>query len=166
MKTTTITINGIDLYTCKHSGLLLACNKAEGVKDIYDAKRIIEELLYTYVKENPYNERWSIAIETNDGTAVECSWCCTSSEEYDENITTFVDGERLQDRNNARWLLQAYEIGEAKWTISITDDKGWSEICEEWFNEHVSRVMQRYPEDFTDEERKRAQQARSLLSEY
>ena len=141
-------------------------NGVDAVKDIYDAKRLIEELLYTYIKEHPYNEHWSIAIETNNGTSIECSWRCASPEEHDENITTYVDGERLQDRNHARHLLQAYEIGEAKWTLSSTDDKGWSEICEEWFNEHVSRVMQRYPDEFTDEECKRAQQARYLLSEY
>nr|DAQ59904.1 MAG TPA: hypothetical protein [Caudoviricetes sp.] len=160
-----IIINEIKFYISKYSGGLVAYDKVD-VVDIYDAKRLIEKLLYTYIKANPYKERWSITIETTDGTAVECSWSCASYEHNDEYITTAVDGERLQDRNQASDLLQAYEIGEAKCTLANTSNKELREIDKEWFNDHVVSVMDRYPDEFSDEERKRLNQVRPLLSDY
>lgn len=160
-----IIINEIKFYISKYSGGLVAYDKVD-VVDIYDAKRLIEKLLYTYIKANPYKERWSITIETTDGTAVECSWSCASYEHNDEYITTAVDGERLQDRNQASDLFQAYEIGEAKCTLENTSNKELREIDKEWFNDHVVSVMDRYPDEFSDEERKRLNQVRPLLSDY
>lgn len=136
------------------------------VVDIYDAKRLLEKLLYTYIKDTPYKERWSITIETTDGTAVECSWSCASYEHNDEYITTAVDNERLQDRNQASYLFQAYEIGDAKWTLAHTSNKEFREISKEWFNDHVVSVMDRYPDEFSDDERKRSDLVRPLLSDY
>lgn len=160
-----IIIDEIKFYISKYSGGLVAYDKVD-VVDIYDAKRLLEKLLYTYIKANPYKERWSITIETTDGTAVECSWSCSSYEHNDEYITTAVDNERLQDRNQASYLFQAYEIGDAKRTLADTSNKEFREICKEWFNDHVVSVMDRYPDEFSDEERKRSDQVRPLLSDY
>lgn len=160
-----IIINEIKFYISKYSGGLVAYDKVDAV-DIYDAKRLLEKLLYTYIKDTPYKERWSITIETTDGTAVECSWSCASYEHNDEYITTAVDNERLQDRNQASYLFRAYEIGDAKWTLAHTSNKEFREICNEWFNDHVVSVMDRYPDEFSDDERKRLDQVRPLLSDY
>ena len=77
-----------------------------------------------------------------------------------------MDNERLQDRNQASYLFQAYEIGDAKWTLAHTSNKEFREICKEWFNDHVVSVMDRYPDEFSDDERKRSDQVRPLLSDY
>lgn len=165
MKTKKITLEGIEFYADRYSGALVAYDKIEGVDDINDAKRRLEALLCSYIKEYPYLGLWSITVETNDGHTVEMSWECNSVEEYDEFITTFVDHDRLYDNNQSNYLIEAYEIGDAKWTLASTDEE-IGEICKAWFKSHVEEVIERYPEEFTDEEKARAEEVKPLLAEY
>ena len=164
METKKIIINSIEFYADRYSGALTAYDKIEGVDDIDDAKRLLEDLLSSYIKKRPHLGLWSIAIETNDDHTVEMQWECNSTEEYDEFITTFVDHERLYDNNQSNHLIKAYEVGDAKWTLASTDEE-LSDISEGWFAEHVEDVIKRMPEEFTEEEKKRAIEAKSLLSE-
>lgn len=165
METKKITLEGIEFYADRYSGALVAYDKIEGVDDINDAKRRLEALLCTYIKKRPYLGLWSITVETNDGHTVEMSWECNSVEEYDEFITTFVDHDRLYDNNQSNYLIEAYEIGDAKWTLASTDEE-IGEICEVWFKSHVEEVIERYPEEFTAEEKARAEEVKPLLAEY
>lgn len=165
METKKITLEGIEFYANRYSGALVAYDKIEGVDDINDAKRRLEALLCTYIKKRPYLGLWSITIETNDDHTVEMRWECNSVEEYDEFITTFVDHDRLYDNNQSNYLIEAYEIGDAKWTLASTDEE-IGEICKAWFKSHVEEVIERYPEEFTDEEKARAEEVKPLLAEY
>ena len=165
METKKITLEGLEFYADRYSGALVAYDKIEGVDDINDAKLLLEALLCSYIKERPDLGLWSVTVETNDGHTVEMRWECNSVEEYDEFITTFVDHDRLYDNNQSNHLIKAYEIGDAKLTLASTDEE-LGEICEEWFKSHVEEVIERYPEEFTDEEKARAEEVKPLLSEY
>lgn len=81
-------------------------------------------------------------------------------------ITTFVDNDRISDRNYANDLVEAFEIGDAKATLSDTTDEDFGSISEGWFKEHVEKIIERYPNDFSDDEKKRAIEVKSLLCEY
>lgn len=165
METKKITLEGIEFYADRYSGALVAYDKIEGVDDIDDAKRRIEALLCSYIKKYPYFGTWSIKMDTKDGHTVELRWSCNSVEEYDEVITTFVDNERVYDNNQSNYLIKAYEIGDAKWTLASTDEE-IGEISEAWFKSHVEEVIERYPEEFTAEEKARAEEVKPLLAEY
>lgn len=160
-----IIINGIK-FLCDDYGGIFAYNKIEGLDTIDDAKELLNDLLYTYVKEYPYNETWRISVDTTDGTKVELSWSCNSVDEYDEMITTFVDNDHISDRNYANDLVEAFEIGDAKATLSDTTDEEFGSISEGWFEDHVEKIIERYPNDFSEEEKKRAIEVKSLLCEY
>lgn len=165
METKKTIINGVEFYADRNSSALVAYNNINGVDTIDDAKSFIEDLLCSYIKEYPYLGIWSITIDTNDGHTVELRWECNSTEEYDEFIDTFVDNERVYDNNQSNYLIKAYEIGDAKWTLASSDEE-IGEICEAWFKSHVEEVIERYPEEFTDEEKARAEEVKPLLSEY
>ena len=166
METKKITLEGIEFYADRYSGALVAYDKIEGVDDINDAKTLIEGLLCTYIKKCPHLGLWSITVETNDDHTVEMRWECNSTEEYDEFITTFVDHDRLYDNNQSNYLIEAFEIGDARATLSDTTDEEFGEISKEWFADHVEKIIERHPEEFTDEEKARAEEVKPLLSEY
>ena len=81
-------------------------------------------------------------------------------------ITTFVDNDRISDRNYANDLLEAFEIGDAKATLSDTTDEEFGSISEGWFEDHVEKIIERHPDEFSEEEKKRAIEVKPLLCEY
>lgn len=165
MATKSITINGIEFLSDNYGGIF-AYDEIEGLNTIDDAKRILNDLLYTYVKEHPYNETWRISVDTTDGTKVELSWSCYCVDQCDEFIELFVDNERIRDRNDSSNLVEAFEIGDAKATLSDTTDEEFGSISKGWFKEHVEKIIERYPNEFSEEEKKRAIEVKSLLCEY
>lgn len=160
-----ITINGIKFLIDNYGGIF-AYDEIEGLDTIDDAKRILNDFLYTYVKEHPYRGTWSIQADTKDGYSVELSWSCDSVDEHDEMITTFVDNDRISDRNYADDLVEAFWIGDAKATLSDTTDEEFGSISKGWFKEHVEKIIERYPDEFSADEKKRAIEVKSLLCEY
>ncbi len=104
------TINGVEFLSDNHdSRSLVAFNTPEGADTLEDAKYIAEQLLEAYVKLEPNNGYWSVEIESKDDHRVRVSWSFEGdSIEGDEFIKTRVDGDLLDDRNNARNLLKAY----------------------------------------------------------
>lgn len=165
METKKTIINGVEFYADRNSGALVAYNNINGVDTIDDAKSFIEDLLCSYIKEYPNLGTWSITVDTNDGHTVELRWSCDSVEEYDEFIETFVDNERIYDKNASNHLIEAFEVGEAKWTLANTTDEEYSDISKNWFTDHIERIIKRLPNEFTEEEKQRANNAKALLSE-
>ena len=160
-----IIINGIE-FLCDDYGGIFAYNKIEGLDTIDDAKRLLNDLLYTYVKEYPYNETWRISVDTTDGTKVELNWSCYCVDQCDEFIKLFVDNELIRDRNESNNLVEAFEIGDAKATLSDTTDEEFGSISEGWFEDHVEKIIERYADEFSEEEKKRAIEVKPLLCEY
>ena len=161
------TINGVEFFSNRNdSRALVAYNAPDVAETLEDAKRIAEKLLESYVEQEPGNGYWSIEIESKDGYRVEVSWNFDGcSVEGDEFITTYVDGERLYDRNLADNMRLAYRIGDAKELLSSTDDEEWQEIGIEWFNERVADFAARYPDSFTQEQREEVKRVSDMIKE-
>nr|DAK81881.1 MAG TPA: hypothetical protein [Caudoviricetes sp.] len=104
------TINGVEFFSANHDiRSLIAFNTPEGADTLEDAKYVAEQLLEAYVELEPNNGYWSVEIDSTDGHNVAVSWSFDGdSIEGDEFIKTYVDGELLNDRNNACNLKKAY----------------------------------------------------------
>ena len=161
------TINGVEFFSDRNdSRVLVAYNAPDVAETLEDAKLIAERLLERYVEQEPGNGYWSVEVESKDGYRVEVSWSFDGdSIEGDEFITTYVDGERLYDRNLADNMRLAYRIGDAKELLSSTDDEEWQEIGIEWFNEHVADFAARYPDSFTQEQREEVKRVSDMIKE-
>ncbi len=161
------TINGVEFFSDRNdSRALVAYNAPDVAETLEDAKLIAERLLERYVEQEPGNGYWSVEVESKDGYRVEVSWSFDgNSIEGDEFITTYVDGERLYDRNLADNMRLAYRIGDAKELLSSTDDEEWQEIGIEWFNEHVADFAARYPDSFTQEQREEVKRVSDMIKE-
>lgn len=161
------TINGVEFFSDRNdSRALVAYNAPDVAETLEDAKLIAERLLERYVEQDPGNGYWSVEVESKDGYRVEVSWSFDgNSIEGDEFITTYVDGERLYDRNLADNMRLAYRIGDAKELLSSTDDEEWQEIGIEWFNEHVADFAARYPDSFTQEQREEVKRVSDMIKE-
>lgn len=161
------TINGVEFFSDRNDRrALVAYNAPDVAETLEDAKLIAERLLERYVEQEPGNGYWSVEVESKDGYRVEVSWSFDGdSIEGDEFITTYVDGERLCDRNLADNMRLAYRIGDAKELLSSTDDEEWQEIGIEWFNEHVADFAARYPDSFTQEQREEVKRVSDILKE-
>lgn len=161
------TINGVEFFSNRNdSRALVAYNAPDVAETLEDAKLIAERLLERYVEQEPENGYWSVEVESKDGYRVEVSWSFDGdSIEGDEFITTYVDGERLYDRNLADNMRLAYRIGDAKELLSSTDDEEWQDIGIEWFNEHVADFAARYPDSFTQEQREEVKRVSDMIKE-
>ena len=160
-----ITIKGIRFLFDNYGGIF-TLDYIEGIDTIDDAKHLLNDLLYTYVKEYPYNGTWSISVETKDGRRVELQWWCDCPDQCAEFIKLYVDNERIRDGNDSSNLVEAFEIGDAKETLSDTTDEEFGSISEGWFEDHVEKIIERHPDEFSEEEKKRAIEVKPLLCEY
>lgn len=105
------TIDGVKFFTAKSDNrALVAYEKSEEAETLRDAKFIAEDLLEKYVAQEPNNEYWSIQLDSKDGHTVDVSWKVEGdSEDGDEFIKTYVDGELINDKNSARHLREIYK---------------------------------------------------------
>ena len=161
------TINGVEFFSDRNdSRVLVACKVPDGAETLEDAKRIAEKLLEAYVESEPSNGYWSVEIESKDGYRVEVSWKFEGcSVEGDEFITTYVDGERLYDKNIADNMRLAYQLGDAKDLLASTDDEEWQKIGIEWFNEHIADVAAYYPDSFAQEQLEEVKRISDMLKQ-
>lgn len=164
MKTT---IDGVEFFSDRNdSRALVAYNTPEGAETLEDAKFIAEKRLESYIEQEPENGYWSIEIESKDGYRVEVSWSFEGcSSDGDEFITTYVNGERLCDKNLADNMRLAYRIGDAKELLSSIDDEEWQEIGIAWFNERIADFAARYPDRFTQEQREEVKRISDVIKQ-
>lgn len=159
------TINGVEFFSDRNdSRVLVALNTPEGAETLRDAQRIAEKLLASYVEQEHGNEYWSIEIESKDGHRVQMSWKFDGdSQEGDEFLTTYVDGERIYDQKYGDRMQDAYILGDAKQLLASTSDEEWKEIGIEWFNEHVAYVANYFEDNFTQEQHEEVKRIAAML---
>ena len=148
------------------SRCLFARKVHKGGETIEDTKDMVEELLQVYIEQYPYlGGFWSIEMESKEGDRVEMSWSCNSFEEWDEFITTYVNNERVYDHNHAVNLWECYARGDAKDQLETMTDEEWQETSKQWFEEHIDRIIELFPDSFTPEQIAEANRVRELLCE-
>jgi len=165
----TIILNGIEFLERDwiDSRCLFAREVPKGAETIEDTKDMVEELLQAYIEQYPYlGGFWSIEMESKEGDRVEMSWSCNSFEEWDEFITTYVNNERVYDHNHAVNLWECYARGDAKEQLETMTDEEWQETSKQWFEEHIDRIIELFPNSFTPEQIAEANRVRELLCEY
>ena len=165
----TIILNGIEFLKRDwiDSRCLFAREVPKGAETIEDTKDMVEELLQAYIEQYPYlGGFWSIEMESKEGDRVEMSWSCNSFEEWDEFITTYVNNERVYDHNHAVNLWECYARGDAKDQLETMTDEEWQETSKQWFEEHIDRIIELFPNSFTPEQIAEANRVRELLCEY
>lgn len=165
----TIILNGIEFLERDwiDSRCLFAREVPKGAETIEDTKDMVEELLQAYIEQYPYlGGFWSIEMESKEGDRVEMRWSCNSFEEWDEFITTYVNNERVYDHNHAVNLWECYARGDAKDQLETMTDEEWQETSKQWFEEHIDRIIELFPNSFTPEQIAEANRVRELLCEY
>lgn len=105
-------------------------------------------------------------MESKEGDMVEMRWSCKSFEEWDEFITTYVNNEKVYDHNHAVNLWECYARGDAKDQLETMTDEEWQETSKQWFEEHIDRIIELFPDSFTPEHIAEANRVRELLCEY
>ena len=145
---------------------LFAREVPKGAETIEDAKDMVEELLQAYIEQYPYiGDFWSIEMESREGDRVEMSWACSSFDEWDEFVTTYVNNEKVYDNNHALHLFACYARGDAKYLLESMSDEEWGEVSIKWFEEHISQIIEQFPKSFTPEQVAEANRVRGLLCE-
>lgn len=165
----TIILNGIEFLEKNwiDSRCLYAREVPKGAETIEDTKDMVEELLQAYIEQYPYiGGFWSIEMESKEGDMVEMRWSCKSFEEWDEFITTYVNNEKVYDHNHAVNLWECYARGDAKDQLETMTDEEWQETSKQWFEEHIDRIIELFPNSFTPEQIAEANRVRELLCEY
>lgn len=165
----TIILNGIEFLEKDwiDSRCLFARKVHKGGKTIEDTKDMVEELLQVYIEQYPYlGGFWSIEMESKEGDRVEMSWSCNSLDESDEFVTTYVNNEKVYDNNHAVHLWGCYARGDAKFQLETMTDEEWRETSKQWFEEHIDRIIELFPNSFTPEQIAEANRVRELLCEY
>ena len=165
----TIILNGREFLdkNWSDSRCLYAREVPKGAETIEDTKDMVEELLQAYIEQYPYiGGFWSIEMESKEGDMVEMRWSCKSFEEWDEFITTYVNNEKVYDHNHAVNLWECYARGDAKDQLETMTDEEWQETSKQWFEEHIDRIIELFPDSFTPEHIAEANRVRELLCEY
>ena len=148
------------------SRFLFAREVPKGAETIEDTKDMVEELLQVYIEQYPYiGGVWSIEMESKEGDRVEMRWSCNSLDESDEFVTTHVNNEEVYDNNHAVHLWGCYARGDAKFQLETMTDEEWRETSKQWFEEHIDRIIELFPDSFTPEHIAEANRVRELLCE-
>ena len=164
----TIILNGIEFLEMDwiDSRFLFAREVPKGAETIEDTKDMVEELLQVYIEQYPYiGGVWSIEMESKEGDRVEMRWSCNSLDESDEFVTTHVNNEEVYDNNHAVHLWGCYARGDAKFQLETMTDEEWRETSKQWFEEHIDRIIELFPDSFTPEHIAEANRVRELLCE-
>ena len=148
------------------SRFLFAREVPKGAETIEDTKDMVEELLQVYIEQYPYiGGVWSIEMESKEGDRVEMRWSCNSLDESDEFVTTHINNEEVYDNNHAVHLWGCYARGDAKFQLETMTDEEWRETSKQWFEEHIDRIIELFPDSFTPEHIAEANRVRELLCE-
>ena len=164
----TIILNGIEFLERDwiDSRCLFAREVPKGAETIEDTKDMVEELLQVYIEQYPYiGGVWSIEMESKEGDRVEMRWSCNSLDESDEFVTTHINNEEVYDNNHAVHLWGCYARGDAKFQLETMTDEEWRETSKQWFEEHIDRIIELFPDSFTPEHIAEANRVRELLCE-
>ncbi|MBF1303004.1 MAG: hypothetical protein HXN01_02445 [Porphyromonadaceae bacterium] len=164
----TIILNGIEFLEMDwiDSRFLFAREVPKGAETIEDTKDMVEELLQVYIEQYPYiGGVWSIEMESKEGDRVEMRWSCNSLDESDEFVTTHINNEEVYDNNHAVHLWGCYARGDAKFQLETMTDEEWRETSKQWFEEHIDRIIELFPDSFTPEHIAEANRVRELLCE-
>ena len=164
----TIILNGIEFLEMDwiDSRFLFAREVPKGAETIEDTKDMVEELLQVYIEQYPYiGGFWSIEMESKEGDRVEMRWSCNSLDESDEFVTTHINNEEVYDNNHAVHLWGCYARGDAKFQLETMTDEEWRETSKQWFEEHIDRIIELFPDSFTPEHIAEANRVRELLCE-
>ena len=60
----------------------------------------------------------------------------------------------------------ATQGGDAKFQLETMTDEEWRETSKQWFEEHIDRIIELFPNSFTPEQIAEANRVRELLCEY
>ena len=164
----TIILNGIEFLEMDwiDSRFLFAREVPKGAETIEDTKDMVEELLQVYIEQYPYiGGVWSIEMESKEGDRVEMRWSCNGLDESDEFVTTHINNEEVYDNNHAVHLWGCYARGDAKFQLETMTDEEWRETSKQWFEEHIDRIIELFPDSFTPEHIAEANRVRELLCE-